>query len=127
MTCALATQPLHGTLTGTPPNLTYTPAAGYQGMDRFTFTAPDSLTTSSPATVHMVVGSGGTGLNGSYYDNMDFTSLKATQIDPSVNFAAGSPASGTSLNFAMPQTYIITSQDGSTKTYNVTTVPICFR
>ena len=64
MTCAVATQPAHGTLTGTPPNLTYTPAAGYQGMDRFTFTATDSLTTSSPATVNLVVGAGGTGLNG---------------------------------------------------------------
>ena len=89
VTCALATQPLHGTLTGTPPNLTYTPAADYQGMDRFTFTTTDGLTTSAPATVHLVVGTGGTGLNGSYYDNMDFTSLKATRIDPSVNFDWG--------------------------------------
>ena len=89
VTCALATQPLHGTLTGTPPDLTYTPAAGYQGMDRFTFTTTDGLTTSAPATVHLVVGTGGTGLNGSYYDNMDFTSLKATRIDPSVNFDWG--------------------------------------
>ena len=89
VTCALATQPLHGTLTGTPPDLTYTPAADYQGMDRFTFTTTDGLTTSAPATVHLVVGTGGTGLNGSYYDNMDFTSLKATRIDPSVNFDWG--------------------------------------
>ncbi|MCX6873046.1 MAG: DUF6288 domain-containing protein [Verrucomicrobia bacterium] len=89
VTCAVATRPLHGTLTGTPPNLTYIPAAGYQGMDRFTFTATDGLSTSSPATVHMVVGAGGTGLNGSYFDNMDFTSLKATRIDPSVNFDWG--------------------------------------
>jgi hypothetical protein len=89
VTCALATQPLHGTLTGTPPDLTYTPAAGYLGMDRFTFTAADGLTTSSPATVHLVVGTGGSGLNGSYYDNMDFTSLKAARIDASINFDWG--------------------------------------
>ena len=87
--CALASQPLHGTLTGTPPDLTYTPAAGYQGMDRFTFTTTDGLTTSAPATVHLVVGTGGTGLNGSYYDNMDFTSLKTIRIDPTVNFDWG--------------------------------------
>ena len=89
VTCALASQPLHGTLTGTPPDLTYTPAAGYQGMDRFTFTTTDGMTTSAPATVHLVVGAGGIGLNGSYYDNMDFTSLMATRIDPCVNFDWG--------------------------------------
>ena len=73
-----------------PPNLTYTPAAGYQGMDSFTFTVADSMTASSPATVNLVVGAGGSGLTGNYYDNMDFTSLKATRIDPSVNFDWGS-------------------------------------
>jgi hypothetical protein len=38
-----ATAPAHGLLTGTPPNLTYTPTAGYLGADSFTFTASDSL------------------------------------------------------------------------------------
>ena len=38
----------------------------------------------------MVVGTGGTGLTGNYYDNVDFTSLKATRIDPAVNFDWGS-------------------------------------
>ena len=84
--CAVATQPEHGVLTGSPPNLIYTPATGYQGMDRFTFTATDSLTTSSPATVHVVVGAGGTGLTGSYFDNLDFTAPKTRRIDSSVNF-----------------------------------------
>ena len=32
------TGPAHGTLTGTAPNLTYTPAPGYEGEDRFSFT-----------------------------------------------------------------------------------------
>jgi predicted outer membrane repeat protein len=36
------TTPVHGTLTGTPPNLTYTPATGYTGADSFTFTVTDS-------------------------------------------------------------------------------------
>ncbi|KAB2642289.1 MAG: hypothetical protein DVB26_03155, partial [Verrucomicrobia bacterium] len=65
--CTIATQPAHGTLTGFPPKLTYTPAAGYQGVDSFTYTSTDSLTTSSPATVNLVVGTGGSGLTGSYY------------------------------------------------------------
>jgi hypothetical protein len=36
---AVATQPGHGTLSGTAPALTYTPAAGYFGPDSFPFTA----------------------------------------------------------------------------------------
>jgi hypothetical protein len=31
----------HGTITGTPPNVTYTPAQNYSGPDSFTFTASD--------------------------------------------------------------------------------------
>jgi hypothetical protein len=97
----VATQPAHGTLSGIPPNLTYNPQPGYQGMDRFTFTVTDSLTTSPPATVNLVVGTGGTGLKGYYYDNKDFTALKATQLDPVVNFdwdstpPAKTPGAGT--------------------------------
>ena len=86
VTCKLATQPAHGVLTGTAPNLTYTPEKGFQGMDRFTFTATDSLTTSPPATLNLLVGSGGTGLKGCYYENQDLTTAKATQLDPAVNF-----------------------------------------
>jgi len=39
ITYAVATQPAHGTLSGTAPNETYTPTAGYYGPDSFTFTA----------------------------------------------------------------------------------------
>src|SRR5687768_8106765 len=37
---------------------------------------------------------GGTGLRGEYFDNRDFTALKLTRVDPSINFAwgTGSPA-----------------------------------
>ena len=95
--CVVATQPAHGTLTGYPPNLTYTPAAGYQGVDSFTFTATDSMTTSSPATVNLVVGTGGSGLTGSYYNNMDFTAFLASRVDSSVNFDWGTtPPNGLS-------------------------------
>ncbi|MCF7676349.1 MAG: hypothetical protein K9M97_13455, partial [Akkermansiaceae bacterium] len=86
VTCKVATQPAHGTLTGTAPNLTYTPEKGYQGMDRFTFTVTDSLTTSPPATVNLLVGTGGTGLRGYYYDNKDFTAPKVKQLDKAVDF-----------------------------------------
>jgi hypothetical protein len=39
---AVATQPAHGTITGTAPNLPYTPADGYHGPDSFTFTCTNS-------------------------------------------------------------------------------------
>jgi hypothetical protein len=45
----------HGLLTGTPPNLTYTPAANYQGPDSVTFTTYDGIEASSPATVSINV------------------------------------------------------------------------
>lgn len=41
LTFAVATPPAHGTLSGTPPLLTYTPEAGRTGEDSFTFTVSD--------------------------------------------------------------------------------------
>jgi subtilisin-like proprotein convertase family protein len=55
LTFAVATQPANGTLSGTAPNLTYTPNANYTGPDSFTFTANDGTVTSSPATVSITV------------------------------------------------------------------------
>ncbi|MBN1208055.1 MAG: tandem-95 repeat protein, partial [Myxococcaceae bacterium] len=52
---AVASQPAHGTLTGTPPDLTYTPAPDYYGPDSFTFTASDGTTTSAPGTISITV------------------------------------------------------------------------
>jgi autotransporter-associated beta strand protein len=90
---AVLTQPSHGTLTGTAPNLIYTPNVGYTGPDHFTFRTADTLTTSEPATVGIVVGTAGTGLKGEYFDNADFTNLKLTRTDAQVNFdwGTGSP------------------------------------
>ena len=52
---AVVGQPAHGSLTGTAPNLTYTPAANYSGPDCFTFTGRDGVATSASATVSMSV------------------------------------------------------------------------
>ncbi len=57
LTYVVATQPLPGTLSGTAPNVTYTPTAGYYGSDSFTFTASNGTNTSAPATVSLSVGS----------------------------------------------------------------------
>jgi hypothetical protein len=41
LTFATTSTPAHGTLSGTAPSITYTPANGYSGPDSFTFTASD--------------------------------------------------------------------------------------
>jgi hypothetical protein len=46
------TSPAHGTLSGTAPNVTYTPAANYNGSDSFTFKVNDGALDSTPATDH---------------------------------------------------------------------------
>ena len=48
-------EPLNGSLTGTPPNLTYTPAADFEGLDGFEFAASDGENTSLPAVVAVIV------------------------------------------------------------------------
>lgn len=52
---SIRTQPKNGTITGTPPNLRYTPKLDYVGLDSFTFTVSDAVFTSSPATVSLSV------------------------------------------------------------------------
>jgi hypothetical protein len=57
LTFAVATQPANGTLSGTPPNLTYTPANGFAGSDSFTFWVNDGTANSTHATVSITVAS----------------------------------------------------------------------
>lgn len=51
----VATLPAHGTLSGTAPNLTYTPHPGYGGHDAFTFIVNDGELDSEPGLVGIVV------------------------------------------------------------------------
>lgn len=51
----IVAMPLHGTLSGDAPDLTYTPAAGYHGTDSFTFEASDGALSSNVATVSILV------------------------------------------------------------------------
>lgn len=55
LTFSIVSQPQHGSLTGTPPSVTYTPAAGYIGNDAFTFKVNDGLADSAPAAVTISV------------------------------------------------------------------------
>jgi hypothetical protein len=47
--------PVHGTLSGSAPSLTYTPAANYFGSDSFTFRTNDGQADSNVATVSIAV------------------------------------------------------------------------
>src|SRR5262249_24363675 len=55
LTYTIVAQPAHGTLSGTAPNVSYTPAVNYNGADSFTFKANDGTVDSNVATVTITV------------------------------------------------------------------------
>jgi DNA/RNA endonuclease G (NUC1)/fibronectin type 3 domain-containing protein len=55
ITYTILTQPLHGALSGTLPNQTYTPAVDYYGTDSFTYRVNDGTADSAAATVTIAV------------------------------------------------------------------------
>ena len=55
ITFAVLTTPTNGTLSGTVPNLIYTPNNNFNGTDSFTFKVNDGLVDSAPATVEILV------------------------------------------------------------------------
>lgn len=76
----IVTAPQNGTLSGTAPNLTYTPAADFNGSDSFTFKVNDGKVDSNIATVSITI----TAVN---------DAPKAS--DGAIDATAGVPASGT--------------------------------
>jgi hypothetical protein len=55
LTFSILSSPAHGTLTGIAPNLTYTPTAGYYGLDSFAYRAKDGQVSSAPAIISITV------------------------------------------------------------------------
>jgi uncharacterized repeat protein (TIGR01451 family) len=58
LTYEILRQPYNGTLTGTPPDLTYTPADNFEGLDSLSFRVNDSTNISLPAEVLILVNTG---------------------------------------------------------------------
>lgn len=56
LTYTIASNPANGSLSGTAPNVLYTPSGGYMGNDSFTFTVNDGTDDSAVATVNITVG-----------------------------------------------------------------------
>ena len=99
LTYNIVTPPAHGTLTGTAPNLTYTPDPNYNGSDSFTFTVNDGSLTSSAVTVSITV----TPVNdASVASNATITTAEDTQV--------GIPLAATDI-------------DGDALTYSIVTLP----
>jgi len=55
LTFQMVEAPLNGELSGTAPDLVYTPAENFSGLDRFTFKVTDGSNESRPAEVQIVV------------------------------------------------------------------------
>lgn len=94
LTYFVATNPTHGVLSGTAPNLTYTPTAAYVGADSFTFRVADGTQYSTAATVSITVNSSAfspasiTGIT-AFWDFNDLTTItlnsnKITQITDAI-------------------------------------------
>ena len=55
LTFSIVMPPVQGTLSGTPPAMTYTPGVGAEGPDSFTFRAFDGIAFSDPETISILV------------------------------------------------------------------------
>ena len=91
--------PAHGNLTGTAPDVTYTPSLNYNGSDSFTFKANDGTVDSNEATVSITI------------NPVD---------DPPV---ANDKSVSTDEDTALPITLTATEVDGDPLTFTIVTPP----
>ena len=59
LTYTVVTNPSYGSLSGTAPDVTYTPNTGFSGSDSFTFKVNDGIVSSNTATVNITVNPAG--------------------------------------------------------------------
>jgi len=81
LTYRVTTAPAHGDLTGTPPDVTYTPHDGFTGQDAFSFVANDTTTDGNVGTVSITVTPATTGLDAQVAHALDFA---GAQLDETV-------------------------------------------
>ncbi len=87
LTFSVVDQPGHGSLSGTAPDLTYTPSVNYNGSDSFTFKVNDGSIDSNIATVSITinpVNDGPVAQNQTYYVEMNsslWVTLKGEDVE----------------------------------------------
>jgi hypothetical protein len=119
LTFRVTVPPEHGTISGQPPNLTYTPETDYLGVDAVFFVANDGIDDSAPAVISIVVGRNATPVA----DNLNFdtdlnvaVSIELTGTDDDgdeLEFSiAGEPSNGT-LSGDVPNLVYTPAQDFS--------------
>ncbi len=91
----IVTSPVKGTLSGTPPNVTYSPATNYSGTDSFTFQVNDGALSSLPATVSLTI----TPVNDAPVANS--LAVETPAGSPKSVILTGSDVDGTALAFTI--------------------------
>ena len=84
ITYSVVDSPANGVLTGSAPNLTYTPNSGYAGLDSFTFVVNNGTASSEPATVTITVEGGEAGGSGAGSGGSDNTAFVLAMISMAV-------------------------------------------
>ena len=106
---SIVTPPANGSLSGTPPNLTYTPAPGFQGTDSFSFRANDGVANSPPATVTVTVrsvtfiytnGTSNTAPGTSWADGTQWSAIPAGATTTTLIFGNGTSLAASQTIFA---------------------------
>ena len=95
-------QPSQGTLSGTAPNLTYTPTSGFVGNDSFTFSVNDGTVDSDPATVSIEVKEVVPDNNAPVASSQEKTMVKNTQLSITL-VAADADEDGLTYNVGEPR------------------------
>lgn len=107
------TAPANGTLTGSAPNLIYTPNLNYNGSDSFTFTVSDGYLDSAVATVAINIAA----VNDAPVANAQ--SVTTSEDTPLAITLSGSDVEGSTLSYtlATPPTNGALSGSGASYTY----------
>jgi len=128
LTYAVASQPAHGTLSGAAPNLTYTPAANYNGPDSFTFIASDGVANSAPATVSITVtpvndapvANAGPDMAGTVGQTLSFSGAASTDVDGTIVSYSWNWGDGTANGTGVSATHAYATAGTKTITLSVT-------